>query len=162
MINYAIDTLKIKQKKLLLRTISKTIGASPVMGTIPGNIEFINTKLEKAQPSMKFKRQLSGNFNEIVSEIDQKRPIMAWIDKRQVHEDEVWHVVIINGYDLDLRRIYYCDPILSKEYWQKESEIGDFIINKLGPKGYFIKLIIGGSGQQTLINVDQNGRNTTS
>lgn len=160
-LNYAIDVLGVKQKKIRLSTIAKAIGASPVMGAVPGNVEFINSKLEKAQPPMKIKRQLSGTYDEIKKEIDEGRPIIVWIDKRQIVNDEVWHVVVVNGYDEDLRRIYYCDPLLPEEYWQKEAESGDFIMNKLSPQGYLIKLIIGGSGQQTLINVDQNGEVST-
>jgi hypothetical protein len=156
-LNYASDVLGIQQRKIRLGTIAKTIGATPVMGTTLGSVEFINSRLDESHPPMKFKRQLSGTYDEIKTEIDEDRPVIAWIDKRQIVDDEVWHSVVINGYDEDLRRIYYCDPALSEEYWQKESESGDFIMNKLSPQGHLVKLIIGGKGQQTLINVDQNG-----
>jgi len=153
-LNYAIDRFKIKQKKLTIKTIAKTIGTDPFWGTIPNNVEFINSRLEKTKPSIRFKRQLSGTYDDILSEITTEHPVIAWIDKREHFSDEVWHVVVINGVDPDLRLIYYCDPLLPEEYWQKTSPSGHFITNQLGPKGYLVKLIMGGVGQQTLINID--------
>jgi len=151
-LNYAIETFKINQKKLSINKIAKAIGARPDWGTIPGNIEAINSKLTHAQPSIRFRRQVSGRYTEIVEEIDQKRPVIAWIDKKETLGDEVWHVVIVNGFDPDLRRIYYVDTLLQEEFWQKECETGHFMEKRLGLKGYLVKLIIGGTGQKTLIN----------
>lgn len=105
---------------------------------------------------MQFQRQISGRYTEITAEIDDERPIIAWIDPQKIVNDDVWHVVVINGYDPDLRKIFFVDPLYKKEeYWQREAESSHFMEERLGPKGMLIKLIIGGTGQQTLINLGE-------
>lgn len=154
--NYAIEEFKIKQKKFTIKKIAKTLGTTELWGTIPGNVELVNNLLSSSRPRTYFKQQISGRYTEITYEIDNNRPIIAWIDPRIIGNDEVWHVIVINGYEPDLRRIYFVDPLLSKEYWQKECESSSFMENRLGPKGTLIKLIIGSTGQQTLISTGDN------
>jgi hypothetical protein len=151
-LNYAIDHFNINQKKLSISTIAKTINCDPIWGTVPGMIESINSKLVNARPTLRFRRQLSGRYNEIIEEIDSEIPVMAWIDKRSQFQDEVWHVVIINGYDEKARKIYYVDPKLPEDYWQKSEESGFFMQELLGPEGNLIKLKIGSIGQRRLIS----------
>lgn len=154
-LNYAVDTFKINQKKWSIRKIAKTLSTDVDWGTVPGNVEFINNILGKSRPKMQFQRQISGKYTEVTAEIDDKRPIVAWIDPKKIGNDEVWHVVVINGYDSDQRKIFFVDPLLPEEYWQKEAESSHFMEERLGPKGMLIKLIIGGVGQQTLINLGE-------
>jgi hypothetical protein len=120
-LNYAIDKFKIKQKKWSINKIAKTLGTDE-WGTVPGNVEFINNILGKSRPKIHFQRQISGRYNEVTAEIEGLRPIIAWIDPRKIGDDEVWHVVVINGYDPDQRKIYYVDPLLSEEYWQRRTK----------------------------------------
>jgi len=154
-INYAVDKFQIKQKKSSIRTIAKILCTDEDWGTVPGNVEFVNILLGKSRPKMQFQRQISRRYTEITTEIDEKRPIIAWIDPQKIVNDEVWHVVVVNGYDADQRKIFFVDPLLREEYWQKEAESSHFMEERLGPKGMLIKLIIGGSGQQTLINLGE-------
>ena len=119
-------------------------------------MEFVNNLLGKSRPKIQFQRQISGRYTEITTEIDAERPIIAWIDPQKIVNDEVWHVVMINGYDPNQRKIFFVDPLLKKEeYWQKEAESSHFVEERLGSKGMLIKLIIDGGGQQTLINLGE-------
>ncbi|OGD45420.1 hypothetical protein A3K69_02100 [Candidatus Bathyarchaeota archaeon RBG_16_57_9] len=139
-----------------IRIIAKTLGTDDDWGTIPGNVEFVNNLLGKSRPKIQFQRQISGRYTEITTEIDAERPIIAWIDPQKIVNDEVWHVVMINGYDPNQRKIFFVDPLLKKEeYWQKEAESSHFVEERLGSKGMLIKLIIDGGGQQTLINLGE-------
>ena len=151
-LNYAIRHFKIKQRNLSIRSIARKIGADPLDGTPPGGIELINGALVNSKPSIRFTRQLSGTLREIIVEIDNERPIIAWINLSDNEFDPVWHAVVIVGYDRDKREIYYIDPLKTEEDHIVTLEIGDFISNKMGPQGNMIKFEIGGRGQRTLIS----------
>jgi hypothetical protein len=151
-LNYAISKFKIKQRNYSIRSIARIIGADPAWGTPPGGIELINGALVNSRPSLRFIRQLSGTLREIFEEIDNNRPIIAWINLTYSEVDPTWHAVVIVGYDRDKREVYYLDPQRTKQDPLVKCEIGDFIKNKLGQEGNIIKIEIGGKGQKTLIS----------
>lgn len=151
-LNYAINKFKIKQRNYSIRSIARFIGADPVWGTPPGGIELINGALVNARPSLRFIRQLSGTLREIIEEINNLRPIIAWINLTDNEADPTWHSVVIVGYDRDKREIYYLDPQRTMQDPLVTCEIGEFINNKIGQQGNIIKIEIGGKGQKTLIS----------
>ena len=151
-LNYAIRKFKIRQRNHSIRSIARHIGADPIWGTPPGGIELINGALVNSKPSIYFRRQLSGTLREIMEEINNERPIIAWINLIDNEIDPVWHAIVIVGYDLDKREVYYLDPQRTEEDCLVACEIGDFISNKLGPQGNIVKIEIGGRGQRTLIS----------
>lgn len=154
-LDYAIKELKNRQKKISVKTIAKTLGTRPLTGTAPGSIELINSSLGASKPLINFKSKLAGTFNDIKTEIDNKRSVIAWINLTDDELTPVWHTVVINGYDIDKRLIYYIDPLLTKENCEVPIETGYFIQKKLGSRGHLIKLVVVSEAQKTLIGVLQ-------
>jgi hypothetical protein len=149
-IDYAIDVLGIKQKKLSLKTIAESTYSDINSGTPPLCAELVNAILLESVPNIQFKTVSPGTFRDIQTEIDANRPIIAWINILDIGDGIAWHVVVINGYEENKRAIYYLDPLLDEPYAQKSCEIGSFIDIKLGPTGKLIKLVISQEGQKDL------------
>lgn len=153
LIDYAIDELKVDQKRLRVSTIAKALRTHPDIGTIPGDIERINVKLVDSFPQIQVKDQIGGEFKDIRSEIDDEppRPVIAWLVIAQDDGDSIFHAVVVNGYSEDLTTIYCVDPEMTKENHQREVEVGDFIDNKLTRKGHLVKLVITERGAKDLM-----------
>lgn len=150
-IDYAIDVLGVDQKRLRLGKIAAILGTHYLAGTPPGAIERINQELGESIPRIQFKSQIGGRFDEIREEIDEGRPVIAWIDIASVEEDTIRHAVVVTGYDPEKKEIYYVDPEMMVENHEKTVEMGDFIDNKLGVRGHLVKLIITEIGQVDLM-----------
>jgi len=150
-IDYAIDLLRVKQKRLRIGKIAEELGAHYLAGTPPGGIERVNLLLADSIPNIQFKSQLSGRFEDLKKEIDEGRPVIAWIEIVGKDGDTIRHAVVINGYDPEKKEIYYVDPEMTAENHEKTAEIGDFIDNKLGVRGHLVKLIISAIGQKDLM-----------
>ena len=149
-IDYAIDELKVMQKRLSLKKIAGIIGAHPVAGTAPGNIELINSALLESFPEISLIDSKGGSFQTIRREIDAKRPLIAWIVIAADEQDILYHAVVVNGYEEDLTTLYYVDPEMDKENYQLSAPVGRFIDDKLTVDGHLIKMAITIKGQQDL------------
>ena len=150
-IDYAIDVLGVDQRRLSISKIAKVLGTHRFSGTPPGAIEKINSLLSESIPRIQFKSQLSGRFEDIKREIDEGKPVIAWINISPNEEDIIMHAVVVVGYDEEKKEIYYVDPEMTAENHEKRIEIGDFIDNKLGVRGHLVKLIITERGQIDLM-----------
>ena len=149
-IDYAIDELGVKQKRLKLRTIAKIVGAHPEAGTPPGNIEHINILLGDSFPEIRMMDSVGGTFSVIKEEIDEGRPVVAWIKIAEDEEDLLFHSVVVNGYDEHLTTIYYIDPEQDTNNYQLKDPIGTFIDDKLTVDGHLIRMKTTIKGQQDL------------
>jgi hypothetical protein len=150
-IDYAITELRVEQKRLRISKIAEELGAHYLAGTPPGGIERVNLLLAESIPNIQFKSQLSGSFDEIKKEIDEGRPVIAWIEIVGKDGDTIRHAVVVNGYDPEKKEIYYVDPEMTPENHERIAEIGDFIDNKLGVRGHLVKLLISTIGQKDLM-----------
>ena len=150
-IDYAIDELKVDQKKLRVRTIAKITGTHRDIGTILGNIERINEQLKDSFPQIQFLDTIGGEFMDIAEEIDNDRPVIAWLVIAKDEGDTLFHSVVINGYAEDRTRILYVDPELTEEHCQREAEVGDFISNKLTSEGQLVKITVTTSGAKDVL-----------
>lgn len=153
-LDYAIDVLKIYQKKLAIKTIATAIGSNQ-MGTSPSRIEDINFILKDSLPPIKFKVIEPATFVAIEQEIQPNKgipkPVIAWINVLNDNDGIPWHVVIVNGYSDDRKEIYYIDPIFDEEHAQKRVDLGTFIQYKLGRTGRLVVLVISEDGQRDLL-----------
>lgn len=154
LIDYAIDELNIDQSRLRVTTIAKALRTHPNIGTIPGDIERINSKLADSFPHIQVKDQIGGEFHDIKNEIDDTtypKPVIAWIVIAEDEGDQLYHAVLVNGYSEDLTKIYYVDPEMIPENYQCEAEVGDFIDNKLTRGGHLVKLVVTKRGEKDLM-----------
>lgn len=149
-LDYAIDILDIKQKKLSLKTVAGSTYSDVNSGTSPLCAELVNALLLESSPNIQFKTVTPGTFKDIQAEIDANRPVIAWINVLDSRDGITWHVVVVNGYEENKREIYYLDPLLEEQYAQKACEVGSFIDLKLGQTGKLIKLVISQEGQKDL------------
>lgn len=149
-IDYSRERLGVEQRRLSLSMIARELRADPDAGTAPGDIERVNALLIDSFPQVQLRGKIGGNFEEIRAEIDQERPVIAWIEVIRDEQDILRHAVVINGYSSDLRKIFYVDPAMTKDNHQCEVEIGDFVDNKLGVEGHLIKLETTVVGQKDL------------
>jgi hypothetical protein len=153
-LDYAIDTLDISQKRLSIKIISKAIGANST-GASPARIEDINILLKDSCPPIKFKVVEPATFPTIEQEIEPEkgkpRPVIAWTNVKDDLDGKPWHVVIINGYSDEREEIYYIDPLLEEQYSQKSCEMGTFLKKRLGNSGKLVILIISEEGQTDLL-----------
>jgi len=150
-IDYAIDELNVDQKRLRVRTIAKTTGTHPDIGTIPGNIERINESLKDSFPQIQFHDTIGGEFGDIREEIDNGRPVIAWLVIAKDEGDTIFHSVLVNGYSEDRTRILYVDPEQTEEHHQRHAEVGDFINNKLTSDGHLVRLSLTLRGEKDLM-----------
>ena len=142
-IEYAKRTLNVKIGRISLKRIAKAINAN-IDGTAFDDIENINELLENSNPLMEFKIKMPGNFTEIRNELDEGRPVIAWINIAEP-PDEVWHSVVIKGYDIQRNIIIYMDP----QFGEREEAIGTFL-KKMEPYNLIVKLVIGSRVQRRL------------
>jgi hypothetical protein len=124
-------------------------------GTVRENIELINLVLSDSVPRISFQSQISARFNDIKNELDECRPVIAWINIAPSDEDIIRHAVVIVGYDIQKNEIYYVDPEMSEENHIKTVGMGIFLDEKLGVEARIIKLRVSKITQKHL-----NGRVT--
>jgi len=149
-IDYAIDELGITQKRLRLSTIAKTVRADPEAGTAPGDIELINIALLDSFPEIQIVDSKGGTFQIIKHEIDERRPVIAWIVIAEDEGDLLFHSVVVNGYNDDLTILYYVDPEMDNMNYQLSVPIGKFVDEMLTVEGHLIRMKITIKGQQDL------------
>jgi len=150
-IDHAIDNLGIKQKRLSLKKIARALGTHKLAGTIPENVELINQLLTESVPQIQFKSQISARFDEIRKELDERKPVIAWINIAQDKSDLARHSIVVIGYNLEKNEIYFVDPEMTVDNHVKNMDIGVFIDEKLGVEARIIKLIISQIGQKDLL-----------
>lgn len=149
-LDYAIDEMGIKQKRLRLNSIATKVQAHPEAGTAPGNIELINGALLESFPEIQMIDNKGGTWSDIKNEIDEGRPIVAWIVIARDEGDIIYHSVVINGYDDALTTLYYIDPEQNEDNYQLSAPIGTFIDDWLTVDGHLIKMKTTIKGQQDL------------
>jgi len=149
-IDYAIDELKVKQKRLRLSSIAKIVKTHPNGGTAPGDIELINAALLDSFPEIQIVDSKGGTFTDIRKEIDEEKLVIAWIVVAKDEEDTLFHSIVINGYDDNLTKIFYVDPEMEQNNYQLSAPIGKFIDEMLTVDGHLIRMKITIKGQQDL------------
>ena len=149
-IDYAIDELGIKQRRLQLSTIAKAVRAHRDAGTAPGDIELINNALLDSFPEIQMVDRKGGTFQIIRHEIDEGRPVIAWIVMAEDEGDILYHSVVVNGYDDDLTTLYYVDPEMEEDNYQLQVRVGTFVDDMLTVEGHLIRMQMTIKGQQDL------------
>lgn len=152
-LEYAIKELKIKQKKLSVKKIARTLNTGPLTGTAPGSVELINSLLGDSKPPILFKSKLAGNITDVKDELDNKRPLIAWINISGDEGDPVWHTVVIIRYDEEKRVITYVDPLKNVDDHEVTEDSGFFMDVRLGSRRHIIKLVLVSEAQKTLIGI---------
>jgi hypothetical protein len=154
-LDFAIEDMGIKQRRMSLSSIARVLRTNKISGTIRENIELINAELEDSVPRIHFYSRVSARFDDIKDEIDSCRPVIAWINIAPSKEDTVMHAVVIVGYDLQQNEIFLVDPEMTQENHEKHMDLGMFLDEKLGVEGRIIILSVSEIGQKHL-----NGRIT--
>jgi predicted double-glycine peptidase len=83
-------------------------------GTSFEDIKRINEKLIKTKPSLEFVAGFNHKIEEIKEEIDNDRPVIAWVMMPSPQGD-FRHSIVITEFDEDKLLIYYNDPVYGKE-----------------------------------------------
>lgn len=108
--------------RLSIKTISKIVDTQ-IDGTIPKNVERINSYLCNGNPNVEFKSYILGDFKIIKKEIlENKLPVIVWINSAEP-PDKVWHTVVVTGFDPETNIVTYNDPLDRNE---KHEEVGVF------------------------------------
>jgi len=125
-IKMALEHLRTKHgesiPRLSIKRISKIVNMK-IDGTIPKDVENINTFLCNGNPVVVFKTDILGNFRQIKKEIIEKEtPVIVWINNADP-PDEVWHAVVVIGFDPETNTVTYNEPLDRSE---KDEEVGIF------------------------------------
>lgn len=111
-------------------------------GTAPKDVERINEYFE-AKLCIEFKALYMRHFPEIQKELDEERPVIAWINS-QKPPDKLWHSVVVRGFEPNF--VIFNDPWDCK---RKSEEVGLFI-SKWGTEAKMVKLYISKEKQSYL------------
>jgi hypothetical protein len=121
-------------------------------GTSPLKVLNLNSEklgeVASAIPSIEFEhRFVCHSIDEIVKEIDDKQPPIAWIKLYdEEHLKKCTHAVVITGIDRESGLIYYNDPI----HGEKTARITDFVALWDEEDRVLIKVKIGKKKQRML------------
>ncbi len=108
--------------RLSIKKISKIVNMQ-IDGTIPKDVENINNFLCKGNPVVEFKASILARFPQIKKEIlEKENPVIAWLNTANP-PDEVWHSVVVIGFDPETHMVTYNDPLDKSE---KDEEVGKF------------------------------------
>jgi uncharacterized protein YvpB len=116
-------------------------------GTMLEDIKNINSNEEilRAIPSIEFETKMLSSFKEIETEINENRPVIAWI-MASAEGREFEHSIVVTGIDRDRHRIHYNDPFLGR----REEDIGRFMTMWEKVDRTLIKVKIGKREQKLL------------
>lgn len=134
-----------KIPRLSIKTIAR-VTKTAIDGTAPKDVERLNEILSRAEPSVEFQARFLGRFPEVIKELDEESPVIAWINVVEP-PDVVLHAVVITGFDSETNIVFFNDPYDKTE---KKEEIGVFI-KKWGVYARLVKVLIG-KKQQRYIN----------
>ncbi len=121
-------------------------------GVIPEYTEKVNELLRRTKPPIKFKSEFGASFDDILNELNEKRPVIVFINTRQP-PDELIHAVIV--VDFVPNYVWYHDPEANEKNAVQSLEVGVFM-SMWGWKNRLVKLII--SKQQQTCIVDYPDR----
>jgi len=122
-----------------IEEISQAIGTDE-LGTPLQGIEKINEKLLKAVPSIEFEAKMNCTFSEIEKEIQDGRPVIAWIKTPFAHS------ILVTGLNREALVLYYNDPQRGK----RQIEMGKFMSAWESIDNVLIKVEIGGKIQRVI------------
>lgn len=112
------------------------------------NVRILNTNVTvlRAIPSLEFDVDLKmHSLSEIEEEINNNRPIIAWVELLEgIHR--YTHAIVITGLDRDKDLIYYNDPF----FGETQEEIGAFMSRWERADRLLIKVKIGKREQRLL------------
>jgi uncharacterized protein YvpB len=119
--------------------LAKILKTNP-LGTPLDNVKLLNKnrKILKAVPSIEFKPKLGCTFDEITKELNNHRPVIAWLSASEIFKDLI-HSVVITGVDEKKLLVHYNDPI----YGSKEESMNEFLSRWSRSDHVLIKLKIG-------------------
>jgi uncharacterized protein YvpB len=83
-----------------------------------------------------------GTFPEILEELNNKRPVIVWINAREPPE-KLWHAIVLTGFEPSTNTLYYNDPWDKSE---KSCEAGLFV-HMWGIEARLVKVLIGKAHQ---------------
>ncbi|MCW4028408.1 MAG: C39 family peptidase [Candidatus Bathyarchaeota archaeon] len=124
---------KIKGLKVFtLSKIAKITKTTPIDGTPPRAVEFMNSHLLKARPSLKFIYHEGSKFPEIEKELNKKQlPVIVFLNPKEKPPKgttKFMHAVVIVEYDSVNRIVYFDDPLEDKEETAIQSlDVGTFV-----------------------------------
>jgi hypothetical protein len=150
-LDYMCKHFNVKCKPLSIKIIAKATKTNKD-GTAPRDAENINALLHRAKPPIKFRLFEMSKFPEIVKELNEEHPAIAWINIADEPSDTIWHAVAIVDFNPENNMVTYDDPDENEKDCIKSLEAGVFT-KKWGFQARLIKVLIGTKGQ-TLIDGD--------
>lgn len=129
-LNYVRDNLKVKVREMDIFEIANTIGTTVGGGTKFEKVSHINKKLLKSSREVAFQPDEGHNFEEITRELEQSRPVIAWLIEGERHA--FGHSVVITHYSKTTLKVHYLDPITGYHekdvtvfmtQWQRQNNI---------------------------------------
>jgi len=121
--------------RLPIKRISKIVNLQ-IDGTIPKDVEKINAFLCRGNPVVEFKASFLARFPKVKKElIENENPVIVWINAVEP-PDEVWHAVVVTGFDPDTNMVTYNDPYDKRE---RDEEVGKFS-SRWGVEGRMVKV----------------------
>jgi len=112
-----------KVPRLSIKTIAKTIRTEVGKGTVFHDITKINEMISSSLPSVDFVVEYPCEWDEIVEENENRKPIIAWIWLSDNRGHGCGHSVVVFDIDRSEGVIYYNDPALGVV----QEDIGKFI-----------------------------------
>lgn len=131
-----------KIPRLSIKTIAR-IAQTTIDGTTPRDVENMNEALHAAVPSIEFEAKFMARFPEIMTELNEERPVIVWINAVEP-PDIVLHAVVVIGFDPETNTVFFNDPNGAVE---KTEEVGVFI-RKWGDYARLVKVLIGRKQQR--------------
>lgn len=108
--NLSVDEIRVKIK------------SSQELATDLENVININDPLKKANPILTFYPDVNYSWDDILSELREQRPVIAWM--REFPDPYDWaHSVVLVSFDPTTNRLVYIDPLEG----EKVIYVGDFL-----------------------------------
>jgi hypothetical protein len=126
--------------------ISKAI-LTDELGTALENVEKINERLLKANPSIEFVTEMNCSFSEIENEILQGKPVIVWFENPHPHS------IVVTGFNKELLVLYYNDPFEGKTHIR----MGEFISAWSKMDNVLIRVKIGEKKQRIIPEYTEKG-----
>lgn len=157
-LDYSVKHFNIKSSKVLsVKTIAK-VTRTLKEGTAPEDCERVNELLRRARPPIKFETKYVQDFPDILAELKEEKPVIAWINMKDP-PDQLWHAVVVKGFEPSTHTVFYDNPAETEEN-KTSSMTSSKFMKKWGWQAQMVKVLISSKGQ-SLIDIEwsQEGKN---
>jgi hypothetical protein len=147
-LDYVVKHFKVKGCKVLsIKKIAK-ITMTLKEGTAPEDCERVNEFLRRTRPPIKFETKYVQDFKDILTELKDEKPVIVWINVKEF-PDQLWHAVVIKGYEQETHTVYYDDPDENGNNNTLSMTSSQFM-RKWGWQAQMVKVLISGKGQSLI------------